>query len=280
MTSVGPHTSGQGPGGFGDLAPEDAPAVEHHLHLLHPPEGVNSRLVVVPHADHGHLVGGPEVQEYGVAAARGEGRQPQVHVVLGAVDAVNQVGNHTRVLAVRREDVYVRRVGVDVGRLHGLPAGAEHLQAVEADVVAVAPGGQDVEDQSLALRQHGDLKVVLRLGGRVVVVIGSVAQSPCSVDGMEGAPGCGRRAERGDRGAADLALQELIKDVSLETHVGDAAALTLVEFGERVPGLHEGLVLAAVQLGQRGTEPPAGRQQRQRLLWRTKGETTSQFVDV
>lgn len=46
-----------------------------------------------------------------------------------------------------------------------------------------------------------------------------------------------------------MTLKELIKDVPIKGHVGNASTLALVELTERVPGLPEGLILLAVQLG-------------------------------
>lgn len=64
-----------------------------------------------------------------------------------------------------------------------------------------------------------------------------------------------------------MTLKELIKDVPVERHVGNASTLALVELTERVPGLPKSLVLLAVQLGH-GRTLSAVDDQRQRLLWR------------
>lgn len=64
-----------------------------------------------------------------------------------------------------------------------------------------------------------------------------------------------------------MTLEELVKDVPIERHVGNAPALALVELAERVPGLPEGLILLAVQLGH-GRALSAVDDQGQGLLWR------------
>lgn len=64
-----------------------------------------------------------------------------------------------------------------------------------------------------------------------------------------------------------MTLEELIKDVPIKRHVGNAPALALVELAERVPGLPEGLILLAVQLGH-GRALSAVDDQGQWLLWR------------
>lgn len=64
-----------------------------------------------------------------------------------------------------------------------------------------------------------------------------------------------------------MTLKELIKDVPIQRHVGNASTLALVELTERVPGLPKSLVLLAVQLGH-GRTLSAVDDQRQRLLWR------------
>lgn len=70
-----------------------------------------------------------------------------------------------------------------------------------------------------------------------------------------------------------MTLEELVKDVPIERHVGNAPALALVELAERVPGLPEGLILLAVQLGQGGALSAVD-DQGQRLLWRKQGDKT------
>lgn len=149
---------------------------------------MNTRLVVVPHADHSHLVEGPKVQEDGVAATRGEWCEPEMHVILGAIDAINQISDHTGVLAVGGENVDVWRVSTDVSRLYWLSAGTEHFKAVETNIMTVAPGGQDVDDQSLALRQHRDLKIIIPLHGWII--IWALTQRTRSTQGGKRAPGC------------------------------------------------------------------------------------------
>lgn len=101
-----------------------------------------------------------------------------MHVILGAVDPVDQICDYARILAVRGENVDVWRVGVDVAGQYGLPAGAEHLQTVEADIVAVPPGGQDVDNQSLSLWKHWDLKIIIPLHGRII--LGTFTLGPLS----------------------------------------------------------------------------------------------------
>lgn len=70
-----------------------------------------------------------------------------------------------------------------------------------------------------------------------------------------------------------MTLEELIKDVPIKRHVGNAPALALVELAERVPGLPEGLILLAVQLGH-GRALSAVDDQGQRLLWRKHRDKT------
>lgn len=189
-----------------------------------------------------------------------------MHVILGTIGTINQISNHTWILAVRGENVDVWRVSTDVSRLYGLSTGTEHLKTVETDVVAVAPGGQDVDDEPLALRQHRDLKIVLPLHGWII--IRAFAKCPLSSQRGKWAPGCCHWVYWECGWTTTLTLEELVKDVTFKGHVGDASTLALVEFSERVPGLHEGLILLAVQLGQRGALPPAGPHQWQWLLWR------------
>lgn len=55
-----------------------------------------------------------------------------------------------------------------------------------------------------------------------------------------------------------MALEELVKRVPLEGHVGDASTLALVELRERVPGLHEGVV--PLRVGQRALSPAGAHQ--------------------
>lgn len=109
------------------------------------------------------MVGGPKIHKDSVVAAWGERCQPQMHVILGTVDPVDQICDYTWILAIRRENVNIWWVGADVGWQYGFPTGAEHLQTVEADIVAVTPGGQDVDNQSLSLRKHWDLKIIIPL---------------------------------------------------------------------------------------------------------------------
>ena len=227
---------------------------------------MDARLVVVPHTDHGHLAGTPEVQEDGVVTTRCERGQPKMHVVLCTIDAVSQVVNDTWVFAIRRENVDVWRISPDVGGSERLSTGAEHLQAVEAHVVAIAPGGQDVDDQPLTLWQNWDFKLVLPLHGWIIVR--DFAQSPLSSQGGKGAPRCHGGVGRDCGGKKALLLDEVIEDVTFKGHVGDASTLALVELNEGVPGLPEGVLLLAVQLGPRRTLPPVGDHQRQWLLWK------------
>ena len=122
--------------------------------------------------------------------------------------------------------------------------------------MAVAPGGQDVDDQPLALGQHWDLKLLLPLHGWII--ISAFTQCPSlRAQGGKGAPGCCGGVDWDCRWTTALPLEELIEDVAFEAHVGDAPTLALVELCEGVPGLHEGVVLLAVQLGHRGALPPA-----------------------
>lgn len=111
-----------------------------------------------------------------------------MHVVLGTVDPVDQICDYTWILAIRRENVNIWWVGVDVGWQYGFPTGAEHLQTIEADIVAVTPGGQDVDNQSLSLRKHWDLKIIIPLHGRIIVR--TFALRPRSRQRGMGAPGC------------------------------------------------------------------------------------------
>lgn len=78
--------------------------------------------------------------------------------------------------------------------------------------------------------------------------------------GGEGTAGgaCWVEGDCGDSGGSGGTLEELVKDVALEAHVGDATTLALVELGEGVPGLHEGvvMVLLAAEMGPGGTLLP------------------------
>ena len=207
---------------------------------------MDAGLVVVPHADHGQAAGGAQVQVEDVAAARGEGGQPQVHVVLGAVDSVQQVAHHAGVSAVGRQHVDVWGVGPDEGGSQGLSAGAEHLQAVEAHVVPVPPGGQDVDNQPSAPGQHRDLKVLLPLRRSLFLPVLTQRGGPRGGRGGEGVRRDGG-LRRGPRPA--LPPEELVEDVPLQTHVGDASALAAVEAQQGVPGLPQRVVLLAARLG-------------------------------
>lgn len=188
-----------------------------------------------------------------------------MHVILGTVDPVDQICDYAWIFAVRWQDVNVRRVSADVCGQEGLPTGAEHLQPVETYIVAVTPGGQDIDNQSPALRKHWDLKIIIAFHGGII--IGSFALDPLSSQRGTGAPGC-CQCVSWDRGrTSDMTLKELIKDVPIERHVGNASTLALVELTERVPGLPKSLILLAVQLGH-GRTLSAVDDQRQRLLWR------------
>lgn len=88
-----------------------------------------------------------------------------MHVILGTVDPIDQICDYAWILAIGWQNVNIWRVSVDVSGQYGLPTGAEHLQAVETDIVAVTPGGQDVDNQSAALRKHWDLKIIIPFHG-------------------------------------------------------------------------------------------------------------------
>ena len=92
-----------------------------------------------------------------------------MHVILSTIGAVDQISDHTRIFAICRENVDVWRVSVDVSRLYGLSTGTEHFKTIKTNIVAVAPGGQDVDDKPLALRQHWDLKIIFPLHGWIII---------------------------------------------------------------------------------------------------------------
>ncbi len=94
-------------------------------------------------------------------ATRSERGQPEVHVVLRPVYSVYQVSNDAWVFPVGRQDIDIRWVGHDVDRCDRLTVGGKDLDTVEADVVTVAPRGQDVNDEVATLREHRDLEVLL-----------------------------------------------------------------------------------------------------------------------
>lgn len=153
-----------------------------------------------------------------------------MHVILCTVDAVYQVGDHARIFAIRREDVDVRRIGANVCGSQRFSCGAEDLQAVQSHVVSVPPGGQDVDDQPLSLRQHRDFKLLLLLHRRLV--IRAITQMSLSVQSGKRAPGSRGWVDWKRGWTAALTLHELVKDVALKAHVGDASTLTLVELDE------------------------------------------------
>lgn len=104
-----------------------------------------------------------------MVATRREWCKPKMHVILCAIGTVNQISDHAWILAVCWENVDVWRVSTDVSRLYGLSTGTEHLKTIETDIVAVAPGGQYVDNQPLAMRQHRDLKIVFPLHGWIII---------------------------------------------------------------------------------------------------------------
>lgn len=197
------------------------------------------RFVIIPNPDQGDVARVREVSGDGVRPARREGGQPDVHVVLGPVHPIDEVGDHTGILPIGWQNVDVGGVCLDACNLHRLALGTEYFYSIKANVVPVAPRRLDVDDQALPIRQDGDFKVAPVVG----------------VDGAAVLPFHGLRLLLLPEGrplavpAALLLLQELVQDVPLERHVGDAPPMGAVKGTEGVPRLVQCVLLLALPPG-------------------------------
>lgn len=180
-----------------------------------------------------------EVSGDGVRPARREGGQPDVHVVLGPVHPIDEVGDHSGVLPIGWQNVDVGGVCLDVRDLHRLALGTEYFYSVKANVVPVPPRRLDVDDQVLSVRQDGDFKVapVICVAGAAVLPFHGLRLLLLPEGQLLAVP------------AALLLLQELVQDVPLERHVGDAPPVGAVEGTEGVPRLVQCVLLLAVPPG-------------------------------
>lgn len=197
------------------------------------------RFVVIPNPDQGDVARVREVSGDGVRPARREGGQPDVHIVLGPVHPVDEVGDHTGVLPIGWQNVDVGGVCLDVRNLYRLALGTEYFYSVKANVVPVPPSRLDVDDQVLSIRQDGDFKVAL------IVYVDGAAVLPFHGLWLLLLPDGQLLAVP----AALLLLQELVQDVPLERHVGDAPPMGAVKGSEGVPRLVQCVLLLAVPPG-------------------------------